>query len=327
MNRRQFLHSAAFLGALPSAMPATGQRKSRLPAEARTSPTTREELIVARTGDDLVQTGLLVEPTGRPKQRIAVIWIPGTAQNFYLQSYVQIARETAKRGYAVITANTRLHDIGCFLAYREDGDVRGGAYWGLYAKEKLDIAAWIECAVSRGYQKVVLVGHSAGGPAVRRYQAELQDPRVAGMVMASVSVVPAPRSPDPATLKAASEMVAKGRGQDFLPGIRLSYQTYLDLMQTPAEIHDFYGVVTPNPAISRVRCPLLAWFGSKESDVGTAADLDRLRTLIARQPTGPVSVDTAIVQDADHLYGGQEAQIAGILANWIDKLSSAGGVR
>lgn len=282
----------------------------------------REELVSVRTEDDLVLTGLLVEPARLRPRRIAVIWVHGAGQNFYFPSYVKIARETAARGYAFLTINTRMHDIGSFLGYREEGDIRGGAYWGLPSKQTLDIAAWIQYAGTRGYSRVVLVGHSAGGPAARIYQAEKQDPRVIGLVMASVSVTPAPRSPNPALLAVASQMVVEGRGQDFLPNVpfRLSAGTYLDYEKIAPDLWDFYGVETPNPAITRIHCSLLAWFGSKEPDIGTASDLDRLRKLIARQSHGPVTVNTAIVDNADHLYGGQEHQIARILVNWIAKL-------
>jgi hypothetical protein len=84
--------------------------------------------------------------------------------------------------------------------------------------------------------------------------------------------------------------------------------------QTPADIADFYGVNTTQPPISRVHCFLVAWYGSKEPDIGTDADLKRLRELIARHPQGPTRVDTMIVEGAD-MYGGQEAQVARILAN------------
>ena len=93
-------------------------------------------------------------------------------------------------------------------------------------------------------------------------------------------------------------MVAGGRGQDFLPNLRLSAATYLDYAQMSVDIWDFYGIETSQPVIARVRCPLLAWYGSRESDIGTAADLERLRNLIARHRPGPARVDTLIVDNA-----------------------------
>ena len=91
--------------------------------------------------------------------------------------------------------------------------------------------------------------------------------------------------------------------------------------QTPADMMDFFGVNgAAQPPITRVRCPVPAWFGSKESDIGTDADLKRLRELIARHPQGPARVDTMILDGADHLHSGHEAQVAAVLANWIARL-------
>src|SRR5438876_7364 len=98
-----------------------------------------------------------------------------------------------------------------------------------------------------------------------------------------------------------------GRGFDGDPNgnFGLSAGTYLDMNQTPADMMDFFGVNgAAQPPITRVRCPVLAWFGSKEPDIGTDADLKRLRELIARHPQGPARVDTMILDGADHLYSG-----------------------
>jgi hypothetical protein len=66
------------------------------------------------------------------------------------------------------------------------------------------------------------------------------------------------------------------------------------------QLRDFYGVNTPNPPVTRVHCPLLAWFGTKEPEIGTAADLELLKSTLQRLPTGPSPVDTVMIQNADH---------------------------
>ena len=55
------------------------------------------------------------------------------------------------------------------------------------------------------------------------------------------------------------------------------------------QLKDFYGVKTPNPPVTRVHCPLLAWFGTKEPEIGTVADLELLKSTLQRLPTGPQS--------------------------------------
>src|SRR5229473_2798353 len=146
MDRRTFLECFSLVAPLGhSAVAAQAQNKRAVDETYQNRPT-REELVTARTEDDLVQSGLLVAPSDRPLHPTAVIWIHGAGQNFYFPSYVQIARATASLGYAFITGNTRMHDMGSVLAYRRDGEVRGGTYWGIPSKEPLDVAAWVKYA-------------------------------------------------------------------------------------------------------------------------------------------------------------------------------------
>jgi hypothetical protein len=158
---------------------------------------------------------------------------------------------------------------------------------------------------------------------VRRYQAERDDSRVVGLVMASVALAPSPPRADPERLRVAREMVAAGRGDDLLPNLRLSAATYVDYADTPRELWDFYGTETPAPALSRIHCPLLAWFGSREAEIGSAADLERLRELVARHLGRSAPFETRILRDADHEYIGQENQVAQVLADWIVRLPAA----
>jgi len=320
MNRRAFLLATSSTATLTVAgAMAQSPLAPRAPSGGQRASS--EALVTARTEDNLKQAGLVVSPNPPPAKPAAVVWIHGATANFYYPAYVAIARQMASHGYRFVLGNTRMHDIGCVLADRPDGSaLRGGSLWGLPSGEPLDIAAWIDVAEQSGHASVVLIGHSAGGPAVRRYMAERTDKRVIGWGQASVGLARWPPRGDFDRLKAATELVAAGRAQDFLPNLRLSAGTFLDYELTPDDIYDFYGIENEAPAIARIRTPLLAFYGSKD-DVGSMADLARMRTLIAKHPGGPSRIDTEMVQDADHDYSGQEAQVAGLLSNWIDGLT------
>lgn len=225
-----------------------------------------EQLVYVRSNDDTVNGGAIFTPPKDSAKPIALIWIHGWGVNFYYPTYVAIGRALADRGYTCITANTRMHDIGTVAGYRHGQRIRGGGYWGVPSEEVQDLAAWIDFAEDRGFKKIVLVGHSAGWAAVRAYQAEKQDPRVVGLISASGAVYPL-EAADPNMLAQATRLVADGRGDDLLrfPAEHRSYPsfvsaaTYLDIAKTPPEMGDFFGIRTPNPAVTRVRCPILAW--------------------------------------------------------------------
>lgn len=307
-----------------------GQGATQPPAKDAPAKVT-EELVHARSDDAVINGGLLFVPAKPAAGAVAVIWVHGWGQNFYYPSYVKIGRALAGRGHPCVTVNTRKHDIGTAMAYRGGKRIRGGGYWGVPKDEVRDLAAWVDFAAARGFTQVILVGHSAGWAAVRAYQSQKQDPRVVGVVVASGGVRPPDDPPDADVAAQAKRLVAEGKGDDLIRLPRRSFPsfvsaaTYLDFVQAPAEQLDFFGVKTANPAVTRVRCPLLAWFGTGEPEIGTPADLELIKTCIARQPTGPRRVDTVLLQGADHMYHGEEAQVAQTLAKWAASLGTGEG--
>ena len=169
-----------------------------------------EELVYVRSADDIVNGGAMFTASKTSARPIAVIWIHGWGTNFYSPTYVMIGRALAARGYTAIIGNTRMHDLGNVAGYRYGKRIRGGGYWGIASEEVRDLAAWIDFAEQQGFEQVVLVGHSAGWSAVKRYQADQQDPRVVGVVLASGAVGADTQPTDPQQLADATRMVAAG---------------------------------------------------------------------------------------------------------------------
>ena len=68
-------------------------------------------------------------------------------------------------------------------------------------------------------------------------------------------------------------MMADGKGDDLVRDPKRSFPSYIsaatfmDIANRPAESKDFFGVQTPNPGVTRIQCPLLAFFGTR-GDVG-----------------------------------------------------------
>lgn len=288
-----------------------------------------EQLVYARTQDDILDSGAIFTAPKDSAKPVAIILIHGWGVNFYEPTYVAIGRALAERGYSSIAGNTRMHDLGNVEAWRGNKRIRGGGYWGLAIDEVRDLAAWVDFAEERGFKRVVLVGHSAGAAAVRIYAAEKQDPRVAGVVLASGGVGAAGPT-DPDQTAQATRLMAQGEGEALVRDPKRSFPSYisaatlLDIANTPPEFKDFFGVqmTTTNPGITRIRCPLLAFYGTS-GDVGGTKELELLKSCIARRSTGPSRVDTVMIRGADHMYAGEEGQVAEIIAKWADSLSQA----
>jgi pimeloyl-ACP methyl ester carboxylesterase len=291
-----------------------------------------EELVYVQSNDHIPNGGVIFTPPKDSAKPIAVIWIHGWGVNFYQPTYVNIGRALAERGYTCIAGNTRMHDLGNVVwvpTLTGEKRIRGGGYWGVASEQVRDIAAWIDFAEDRGFKEVVLVGHSAGWAAVTQYQAEKQDRRVVGVVVASGSVRPGSGPTDPDQIAQATRMIADGHPDDLVRDPKRSFPSFisaatmLDIVNSPPEFKDFFGTrpETKNPGVTRMRCPLLAFFGTK-GDVGNEAELDLLKSSIQRQSSGPGRVNTVIIKNADHMYSGEEAQVAQTIAKWADGLSA-----
>jgi pimeloyl-ACP methyl ester carboxylesterase len=283
-----------------------------------------EQLIYVRSTDEVIDAGALFTPPRDVAKPVAVIWIHGWGVNFYHPSYVGIARALANRGYTTITGNTRMHDLGNVEKYSLFGKrVRGGDYWGITSQDALDIAAWVDYAERIGFSNVILVGHSAGWSSVGRYQAEAADNRVIGLVLASPGVG-VPQKNDPELVAQAKKLVAAGAGEDVIrlpnrsfPSF-ISAATYLDMENTPPEYKDFFGIGhTPAPAILRVKCPILAFFGTSH-DIAGEKELSLLKSTVQELAGKAPKVSTAMIVDGDHEYSGEEAQVAEKIANWAE---------
>jgi pimeloyl-ACP methyl ester carboxylesterase len=272
----------------------------------------------------VVSAGVLFSPSPSQSKPFAVIWVHGWGANFYMPSYVGIGRALAASGYPTITVNTRMHDIGNVEKYTSTGKrVRGGGYWGITSEDARDISAWVARAEELGYRRILLVGHSAGWASVARYQADKADKRVAGLVFASGCVGCAGEAAAPDWVQEDKKLVAEGAGEDLrripnrsFPSF-ISAATDLDIIETPPEYGDFFGVKTANPAVMRVACPILAFFGAKD-DIGGEKELALLKSSVERLSKGPRSIKTTMITGANHEYIGEEAQIAQTIAQWAE---------
>jgi pimeloyl-ACP methyl ester carboxylesterase len=281
-----------------------------------------ERIVQVQSKDDVADAGALFSPPNNVARPVAVIWIHGATLNFYSPTYVVISKNLAKRGYTVITGNTRMHDLGNTEAWRGAKRTRGGTYWGIPSEQIRDIAAWIDFAEELGFKQVVLAGHSAGANAVREYQAQTQDARVLGLVLASGDVRPDTRVPPAEWVSKAKQDIADGQPEELVQGPFLSAATFLDILDRPPGFKDFFGALSTNAGITRIQCPVLVLLGT-DGDVGNEEDLEQIKSSVNRLPTHPVRVDTALIQGAGHMYDGHEDRVAEVIANWAETLPPA----
>jgi hypothetical protein len=127
---------------------------------------------------------------------------------------------------------------------------------------------------------------------------------------------------DPELIAKSKKLVAEGAGEDLLRLPNRSFMsfiraaTYLDIENTPREYKDFFGIArAQTPAVMRVKCPILALFGTRD-DIGGEKELNLLRSNVQRIACSSPKIATGMIVNGDHEYTGKEAQVAEIIAHW-----------
>jgi pimeloyl-ACP methyl ester carboxylesterase len=281
---------------------------------------TREQVVYTEAEDGTSLAGLLIEPATAERKSTAIVWIHGGECNFYFLPYVRIGRVLAARGYTFISGNTRGHDTASWSWYRTATTGErffGGQIWENYEDSPLDIAGWIAFAEHAGFGRICLAGQSAGAHKTPAYQAQRQDHRVVGLILASPALRPFfDTRAHPATLDQATRLVAEGRSEELVdcPFGLMSARTYLSLDRFGI---DQFGRQNPEPAIARIACPILAIIGTNEPDISIEADL----TIIREHATSAPRVETRLIEGADHCYCGHEEGVAAVIGDWLDRLA------
>jgi pimeloyl-ACP methyl ester carboxylesterase len=256
----------------------------------------------------------------------------GSAGNFYENRFIDhIADRTNGAGYAFLTGDNRGRDYFSDFLRQKNGElssVRIGTAFEIFEECIHDIRGWIDFLVERGYRKVVLEGHSTGAIKVTYYQSVLQDKRVVGLILMSPSDDIALQQRDlrdrfHESVRIAEQMVKERHGRDFMPPRLYEYQisasTYLDFFgpKTAAGIFNFASKSNALGRLSRIKCPILAFYGTKDEAL-TINPQDALR-LIRTAATSSPKCDTYTIEGSHHSYRGYETKVAQLIVRWLVK--------
>jgi dienelactone hydrolase len=114
-------------------------------------------IVKVKTKDKITLHGLLTEPKN-PSKTI-VIHLHGSSGNFYGNAYFGLlTKSIVDLGVTYLATNNR----GSAVYQLEKGQPYKGVSLEKFKDCILDIDAWIEFALSKGYEKIILEGHSYG---------------------------------------------------------------------------------------------------------------------------------------------------------------------
>ena len=284
-------------------------RKPRLP------PHSVEELVHTYTEDGILLEGVRYGPASAD---INIVYTHGVTSTVFRQTHVRVGRALELSGYTIVAGNNRGAGVATALLQRSGPRVLGGSWFERLEDATKDIAAWIEVAASGSASRIVLLGHSLGAIKAMLYASEIHDPRLAGVVLASLPLRGASRPLDPGLLARAKRAVDEGRPEDLIDDLGAPGLTFGRL--SAASLLSRAAIGERAQRLRNIPYPVLGIYGTEEVDVGGQAELDQLATLL------PGRFNGAMIAGADHMYAGHEAEAAELIAGWIGSQVTSSGM-
>jgi pimeloyl-ACP methyl ester carboxylesterase len=275
--------------------------------------------------DGVELAGLLYEPK-RPAGR-AIVWLHGTggASVFESRRTNLLAAEFLKSGSAYFPFNNRGANVVKRLKGRNGKSIDGGSAHERIRDCVFDIDGAARELRRRGYRDLTLAGHSTGANKIAVY--DHYKPRnpfrryvlLAGGDDTGMLWQDLGDRRFRATLLKARAMIRARRGHELMPRALMSWTAWYDMANPDGDYNVFpFLEVMRGVRLSRrprfrhfksIRKPTLVVYG--ENDQFCYGDVPRCVAMLA-EVAGP-NVELAIVRDADHGFGGHEAELARLI--------------
>lgn len=287
----------------------------------------RYPIVKVTTSDGLLLHGLLIEPENRTNT--IVIHIHGTCGNFYWNSFYEpLSNSATLMGVSYLTTNNRGSGIYEF----EEGFVPHGAALEHFDDCLLDIDAWIEFVLSKGYKKVILESHSFGtGKAVYYATKGRYKDKVAAVILLGFD-----------DAFGVQERYLKKTGKNLMLEAQklmedgTPYQLLSDLQAQadgalPASATTYVNFFSPGselsktmpfrkkqalPLFRKIRVPILAVIGDKENQEYTIIPI--LKAMALLKSENPLA-EVFQIKDSGHGFDGKEQELASVIADFLKR--------
>ena len=267
-----------------------------------------QELIRPNSTDGIQLPGLLYTPD-IPTNKI-VIHIHGMSGNFYEDEFNDnLARVYTNNGYAFLPFNNRGMNYITEMHKGNEFVIKGSSY-ELFEDCVLDIEGIVNWAKERGYNHIVLEGHSYGCNKAVYYYTQKQDESVKMIVLLAPCDIPKEvenyTGKDYQTcINKAKELIENGKEEElidfcvFVNG-RISAKTfYTDLLYNrTCDFFRYREREGKSPILNQIEIPVFIPFGDNDECVLTQP----IEDVIYYLQNNLKNCEVKVIKNADHAY-------------------------
>lgn len=289
------------------------------------------ELITVETDDHLILHGMHCIPPRLASPRAIVLHVHGIYGNFYENTFLDVLTEAYNEiGMAFLPFNTRGHDYFANVrTYMQGiyGCKRIGAALDTFQDCDRDLHAWFNFAQARGYERIILQGHSLGAMKAVYYFKSHPDFTSAIMLLSPPDHLGLQRARagdlQAGFLKTATEL-SQTNEHALMPASAyfdtISAHTFLSFFSNPEDtgMFDYENVPLMRKAgLGSITCPMFVTFGTVQEAI--THPLDICISAIREAAGRPDLVEGKAVDGANHLYHFRERRLASILVDWLNR--------
>ncbi|KKS79897.1 MAG: Alpha/beta hydrolase fold protein [Candidatus Beckwithbacteria bacterium GW2011_GWA2_43_10] len=283
-------------------------------------------IVKVKTKDGLELGGMLFEPEDK-KLKTIKIHIPGDNGSFWWSDYYpNLAESSLSQGIAFLSVNSR--GTGAFENSNDD-PVSFGVAVEIFSDCILDFDAWIKFTLDKGYQKIILEGHSRGTEKTVYYlnHGHYVD-KVVGVILMGFSDAIGTQLKHEQKIghnfmAEAERMVEEGKGDQLLSDLRafcgelpMTAKTYLDNMKPDSANAKAIPLRQgKNLAyFKNIKVPVLGVIG--DHGEYTIIQIEMAIELLKKE--NPLA-EAYQIKDCDHCYIGKEKELTKIIADFTKR--------
>lgn len=287
------------------------------------------ELVEVVTKDKLVHQGIFHRPERAGKR--ALLWVHGLTGRFYgdVKLMNVLAEVCGKNGMGFASFNTRGHDMVTGIrkvdSRKESGyshEIIGAAY-ERFEDSVHDVDAGISFLERQGFSEIIIAGHSTGANKVCFYAANVNDPRVTGVILAGPMSDRHSARTDKVNyeknLHEAKALIAAGKGDALQEGkhfFPITPKRFVSLLasNTAEDVFNYGDNKNVLSVFSRIQKPLLV-ICSEKDEVADRPIPEIRKAFDAHAQTS--NYQSLVIPNADHGFSGKEKEFVSAIVTWV----------